>query len=670
MTLRNQVLLLSLSLLVLPWVGWQLWSEMDRMLRAGQADTLLASAQALARVAETSRQLPPRPSLFVPILARMPRLDGDCGDWGVAGTTLGVDAGGRLRVAVARAGGQLHLCLHIADASPQRRDAENAQMAQTDHVALRIPANRGESDLRIANAVSGALHLTTGSGEGAALALAGFWQEHAQGYRVEARLPHGVTPDWLSLQVVDAAPDRDAVRFGMGIDSMGIDRGSADNRPTHWPLLGADPSRIQALRALVPSGMRARLIDAEGWVLGEAGRLPAGIAAEQLPWWRRALYQHLLFANEPWAVDTPAATRIEADETWQALSGVPATAWRRDRNSPRLLLSAAAPVRVGSEIRGAVLLEREHQTLGLTDQALNRLVLTSVLALFGGGGLLLWFASRLSARIRRLRDAAESSFDHSGRIRALPTSATTDEIGDLTRSFSRLLDEISASQDYLKSLAGKLSHEITTPLAIVRGALDNIDTARLIEADRNCVERARRGSERLAAIVRAMSETSRIERAVAAAECEDVDLSQLLRAVAEGYRALLSPRRLDLVLPEQTVRLHGVPDLLVQAIDKLVDNARGFCPEEGWVRLALERGGESWQIIVANCGPRLPEGMRHRLFESLVSFRPQSRDASVHLGFGLYVVRLVAELHGGSAEARDLPGGEGVEFVMRLRGMG
>jgi signal transduction histidine kinase len=53
--------------------------------------------------------------------------------------------------------------------------------------------------------------------------------------------------------------------------------------------------------------------------------------------------------------------------------------------------------------------------------------------------------------------------------------------------------------------------------------------------------------------------------------------------------------------------------------------------------------------------------MRTRLFDSFVSVREQ-RGARPHLGLGLRVVALVAELHGGRVEADDLPGGEGVVF--------
>ena len=74
-------------------------------------------------------------------------------------------------------------------------------------------------------------------------------------------------------------------------------------------------------------------------------------------------------------------------------------------------------------------------------------------------------------------------------------------------------------------------------------------------------------------------------------------------------------------------------------------------------------------IALANAGPRLPEAMQSRLFDSLVSLRakPQRDEGGTHLGFGLHIAKLITELHRGHAEARNLPGGEGVEFTLHLR---
>jgi signal transduction histidine kinase len=62
--------------------------------------------------------------------------------------------------------------------------------------------------------------------------------------------------------------------------------------------------------------------------------------------------------------------------------------------------------------------------------------------------------------------------------------------------------------------------------------------------------------------------------------------------------------------------------------------------------------------------------MQGRLFDSLVSLRDKATPGDVpHLGLGLYVVRLVAERHGGSVSARNLEDGSGVAFTLTLRGM-
>ena len=62
--------------------------------------------------------------------------------------------------------------------------------------------------------------------------------------------------------------------------------------------------------------------------------------------------------------------------------------------------------------------------------------------------------------------------------------------------------------------------------------------------------------------------------------------------------------------------------------------------------------------------------MQARLFDSLVSLRDKATPGEApHLGLGLYVVRLVAERHGGHASARNLEDGSGVAFTLRLRNM-
>jgi signal transduction histidine kinase len=174
----------------------------------------------------------------------------------------------------------------------------------------------------------------------------------------------------------------------------------------------------------------------------------------------------------------------------------------------------------------------------------------------------------------------------------------------------------------------------------------------------------------MGALVRAMSEASRMERAIAAAEPEDFDLAEVVRGCAESYRALAGGRRLDLDLPPAPIPLHGAPELVAQALDKLFDNALSFTPDTGWIRIGLRVTVDGAELEVANSGPLLPASMQGRLFDSLVSLRDTAwRGETPHMGLGLYVVRLIAERHGGAAGARNLGDGSGVVFTLNLRGM-
>jgi signal transduction histidine kinase len=297
------------------------------------------------------------------------------------------------------------------------------------------------------------------------------------------------------------------------------------------------------------------------------------------------------------------------------------------------------------------------------------------------GGILLWFATRLSLRLGRLRDAAERAQLADGRLDGLfaqgrfPLTAAPDEIGDLARSFERLFEAVGGYTDYLRTLASKLSHELNTPLAIVKSSLDNLEHALEAHAAlppeaKPYLARARDGVARLGTLVRAMSEASRMERAIAAAEAEDVDLREVVRGCAEAYRPLIGTRTLACELPQSPLPMHCAPELIAQALDKLLDNALSFAPADGWLRLVLASCDGGAEITLANQGPPLPAAMQARLFDSLVSLRDKATPGDApHLGLGLYVVRLVAERHGGHASARNLDDGSGVAFTLRLRNM-
>jgi two-component system sensor histidine kinase ChvG len=663
MSLRGKLLLLALSTLVLPWAGWQLVRQLENLLREGQAQAQLASAEALARaVAVQADALPPTGAgVYVQPAREAFALDGYAEDWRAQSIVPQAIADG-VELSLAEFEGSLYLMLQARDASRVRADAHWPQAARADQVQLSIDDGGARLVLRVASAAPGPAIVAPLDPTQIAPRLLGEWQEDADGYRVELRFPRGYWPRRLGVEVLDFSdPALAPRRVGSAIDP--VLGGPALLRPS--------TALRQTLTQLVPDGTRVRLLHPEGWVLAQAGGFAAALPEQNVPWWRRALYRWFSRNAVPAPPEDSDAVRLQSDEVWQALADKPASAWRALDEGRRLLLSSAVPVRVQAQTRGALLLERPSEVLLLADQALSGLMLATLLAMLVIGVGLFGFASRLGSRIRRLSVAAEEAMARDGAGAPFPRSEARDELGDLSRSFARLLEEVAAYTDYLRSLAGKLSHELHTPLAIVRSSLENLESQPLSRDAEVYVGRARDGVDRLGAIVRAMSESSRMERAIASTEPEDFDLRAVVEACAESYRPLLAPRTLKLMLPSHPIDFHGAPDLIAQALDKLVDNARSFCPESGWVLLALAPSADGVELAVANSGPPLPAAMQERLFDSLVSLRePAQRGGGApHLGLGLHIVRLIADLHRGSARARNLASGGGVEFRLSLRGM-
>jgi signal transduction histidine kinase len=215
-------------------------------------------------------------------------------------------------------------------------------------------------------------------------------------------------------------------------------------------------------------------------------------------------------------------------------------------------------------------------------------------------------------------------------------------------------------------MAGRLSHELRTPIAVVRSSLENLKLAPDPAEARTYIERAEQGLARLNTILQRMSEATRLEQSLRTAERERFELAALLRGCVDGYRLAYARTPFAIELPGRALHVAGAPDLAAQLLDKLVENAVEFSLPGEPVRISLEERDDAALLSVENKGPLLPAEMRGRLFESMVSVRGAGAGQGPHLGLGLYVARLIAEFHGGTIDAADLGSGDGVVLRVRL----
>jgi signal transduction histidine kinase len=380
--------------------------------------------------------------------------------------------------------------------------------------------------------------------------------------------------------------------------------------------------------------------------------------------WLRRAYDALVETADAADLARPDPSgREQRDYIEQALAGRESAGWFRSADSGRAVVAVAQPIVADGEAIGAFVLQQGTDAiLSLRNQGLVRLINVTLIATLLVAATLLGYATWLSRRIRRLSLAAEGALESDNLRTALPSGRSSDEVGDLSRSFSHVLRQLGDYNDYLRTLASKLSHELRTPLAIVTSSLENLEHEPLNEASSGYAARARDGADRLRRILSAMSEASRVEELMAHAEPEPFDLCAVLTSTVAAYRDVYPDRRFDFVTELDTANTEGSPELIIQMLDKLVDNAVGFSSDGDSITLRLAQSDEMFELGVINPGPPLPDRMRHQLFDSMVSMRPGQDNK--HLGLGLYVAKLIAEGHGGTIEADNMDGG--VEFTVLL----
>jgi len=667
MNLRRQLLLVSLLTLVLPWAGCQFVRETESALREGHQQMLSGTAVAIA---DSLSQFPDdlrhggdgdfsEDQIYAHLLTNAPLIDGYFDDWPL---TLASQrnlrgADGLIYYVIGSNRQHIFLFVNVRDKSITY-DTVAAPLAASDHVSLVI-ADDDSITSRIEFAAEGpgtvSVKRTIGNDTVVDSRILAHWQDSATGYQLEARIPRSLLGSKVGIEIHNA-----------GSGSPIVSRSFARDKPGRF--ISISPVLQSAAAAHVQADIRLTITDRSGWRLAQVGGRSATSSGNQgsatPSGWQLVIYRALAEAGNAASLAEPDPTGRE-QQTYivRALNGEATTSWFRSTDTGRAVVAVAQPVWSGSVQTGALILQKDtNDILSLTNQSLMRLITLTIAATAGAAIGLLGYASWLSLRIRNLSNAADHALDNDEPAIELPSAAATDEIGDLSRSFSSVLRQLASYNEYLKSLASKLSHELRTPLTIVTSSLENLEHEPLSEQSREYTVRARTGARRLQNILNAMSEANRVEQLMENADTEQFDLRQALESTVAAYRDAWPERRFSFTSAPGEATLTGSPELIIQMLDKLVDNAVDFTVANDEISVVLSQSTDRLTIGVENPGPPLPERMRDRLFDSMVSVRSDA--GGDNLGLGLNIARLIAKGHGGSIQAENTD--NGVRFSVQL----
>ena len=684
--LRSKVLAISSLLLLLPWFAYQFIMEIEHFLRAGQQQSLLSTTSAIAT------SLHERPELFkqyksmlgdlkqgrdlyVYNLLKPMTLDGNNNDWAdiqsfknTYPNEAEIENNDQISFhqMLGKKNGYLFSYIEVIDPSPVKRQADNKQVTENDHLIMAMSSPQGQLQRYIIsvtrdgwfNAYRYPEHSLYAKNLTREKAIQGIWKTTDNGYNIEFRMPLSLLGDKLGFQL-NTVSDANTGKIDNSIHTsnlLEIDKLGS--------VLIPSPEIENILLAMRHTRSRLWVVDKHQRVIAKAGNIyhatglwPTGVKEDQenMGIWasiERELLSPLygLWLQKP---DNTFTDRVKNSNQLdyplidQALAGQAVSQWQLTPDNKASILSAAHPIIVGNKVIGAIVAEETNQgILILANQAFQKMFNALLAVLLIVAIVLYLFLSTIVSRIRKLRDQSEDMIDDNGRLNdQFTASEHKDEIGDLSRSMQDMLQRLASYHYYVEQLSSRLSHELRTPVAVVRSSLENLASLPGNEQQTRYIERSQEGLQRLNKILTNMSEAGRLEQSLQQGEKQPLDLKQLLKNCLQGYEMIYPNTLFEINFIQQPLIVKVDPDFWVQMLDKIINNAVEFSDKNCPITLSLALQQNQAMLSIENIGPLLATEQNQDLFQSMISIRPSTQQHESHLGLGLYIAKMICDYH-------------------------
>ena len=260
-----------------------------------------------------------------------------------------------------------------------------------------------------------------------------------------------------------------------------------------------------------------------------------------------------------------------------------------------------------------------------------------------------WLFSRhvtrpLTALSHAANQMAQGDYD----VRIPVPDSRQDEFGQLCRNFNRMVDEVQHSAQLQQDLLANVSHDLRTPLTIIKGYAETVrdltgnDQARR-DSQLNIIIRE---SDRLTALVNSVLELSKVSSGAEKPGFVRFSMCQLCEEVADRYAALCDQNgwHLQLELPEHdALNVEADPAMLERVLHNLMGNATHHLGADGWFCLRCSRTATSVRVEVQDHGPGIPADELPYLFDRY--YRSRTNAGKQGTGLGLSITKAILQQH-------------------------
>jgi PAS domain S-box-containing protein len=215
-----------------------------------------------------------------------------------------------------------------------------------------------------------------------------------------------------------------------------------------------------------------------------------------------------------------------------------------------------------------------------------------------------------------------------------------------------------------------LGHELRNPLGSISNAAHVVQQVATTPVLNKASEILGRQLDHMAKLVDDLLDASRIRSGKIELHREPVAVQDVLQRAAEAVEPLIAAKHHMLALPQdQHLIVDGDLARLVQIFANLLSNAAKYTPESGRIEVTVKFDAPLALVSVRDNGIGIPDDMIARVFDLFVQGERTLDRTEGGLGVGLALARRLAEMHGGSIEARSDGPGRGSEFLVRLPAM-
>jgi len=306
---------------------------------------------------------------------------------------------------------------------------------------------------------------------------------------------------------------------------------------------------------------------------------------------------------------------------------------------------------------------------GTTQLVLNVIKTFLVIALIclSVGFLLIWLTTRKMVTPLQQMSAAAKRFavgDFSYRVKV----ESDDELADLGNAFNDMADALDKLESSRRSFVANVSHELKTPMTSIAGFIDGIlDGTIPREKQDYYLKIVSDEVRRLSRLVVAMLNMSKMESGDFEMKPRHYSLTDQIIHILLTFEQKIDAKSIEIRGLEDIgqYRVNADTDMIYQVIYNLFDNAVKFTNEGGYIAVSIRDKGEMLEVSIKNSGEGIHSDELSKIFERFYKVdKSRSLDAK-GAGLGLYIVKVMVEMHGGKIFARSDSVSE-AEFVFTL----